>query len=336
MNKLNATLILLVVVVTIAFGGWTPKAIVPTTPDGKGVKDGGSLVVHDTLLYAFQGHNTQNFFAYNPLTDTWESRHKIPYALKPNGKPFKKGVKMGGALVVCEDVIYAFKGGNTSEFWMYNIAEDTWIQKASILGEKKVKHGGALVLYNGLIYAFKGGKTDEFWVYYPENDSWAAKAFLVTSDGRKIKGGGALVVCDDTIYAFVGGNTNHFYAYTPNAWIQKPNVNFGPDSLKKRVKDGATLNELGGYIYAFKGGNSQSFGYFNPSVNAWFTLDTIPRAPSGKRVKHGGSLTSYNGVIYALKGGNTKEFWAYTPLLQQMGRTDLKFKYNTVLTIKSK
>ncbi|MDH5187215.1 MAG: T9SS type A sorting domain-containing protein, partial [candidate division WOR-3 bacterium] len=68
--------------------------------------------------------------------------------------------------------IYAFKGNNTLEFWIYHTDEDWWEQTEPIpLGPsyRKVKYGGNLCYApnNGRIYALKGNKTFEFWVYDP-------------------------------------------------------------------------------------------------------------------------------------------------------------------------
>jgi hypothetical protein len=309
-------LILALASATIALGAWTYVGEVPVPQ--KALKHGASLVTHGTLLYALQGNNTTNFFSYDPLA-TWAVKTNIPYALKPNGKPFKKGVKAGGALTAYGDFVYAFKGGNTNEFWAYNTIDDTWIQQTSIdiSTGKKIKTGGALVAAGDYIYALKGGNTKEFWMYDPAGLTWTRKADLTTPD-KMVKGGGAMVEYDGAIYAFVGNNTFYFYSYDvdANTWTRMADAKFGADSLKKKIKDGAALTALGDKIYAFKGGNTQSFGCYDPVLNTWATLDTIPRPAPGlttkKKVKHGGSLTAYDNTIYAFKGNNTKEFWKYT------------------------
>ncbi|MCX7785537.1 MAG: T9SS type A sorting domain-containing protein [candidate division WOR-3 bacterium] len=305
--------------VILSPAGWAIKESVPTTPGKKGIKDGGALVCHQGVLYALQGGNSVNFFAYE--NGTWSAKCSIPYALKPNGKPDKKRVKAGGALVAKGCTLYAFKGGNTSEFWAYITNENRWIQRTSIpLGpaNSKVKSGGALVVHNGLIYAFKGGNTNEFWMYNPADSSWTQQTSLNTSDGKKIKGGAALVSKGDTIYAFVGNNTKHFYAFANGNWTQKANAMFGtPKTINKGIKDGAALVVLADKIYAFKGGNTQDFGFYDVYTNTWNTAETIPVGPYNKKVKQGGSLAVKGVSIYALKGGNSKEMWCYTPSLEK-------------------
>ena len=305
---------------TVLVQNWTKMVGVLTHPEGKGIKDGGALVSYEGLIYAFQGGNSRNFFAYNPNTDKWVEKCSIPFA-KVGDKTIKKKVKAGGSLVVKECTLYAFKGGNTTEWWAYIIEGDSWIQKRSIpeiaygvTKKTRVKAGGALVVNACSIYAFKGGNTTEFWLYY--QDTWVQRKSLITADGKRIKGGAALVVNSDTIYAFVGGNTNYFYAYTPDTWIKKHDVQFGTEkTLRKKIKDGAALVGKDGIIYSLKGGNTQDFGYYDAGQDTWCTLDTILRGINKKKIKAGGAMTVLGYSIYALKGGNTTEFWRYTPNL---------------------
>lgn len=310
MNKLVP--VLLLVCVTIAFGGWTKLSDI-TTVD-KAIKDGGCLTTQGTFLYAFQGGNTPYFYAYDPSGLTWSRKLDIPYTFKPNGKPNKKNVKVGGDVAALGTFIYAFKGGNTGEFWAYNTADNTWAQKASVPDNKKVKHGGSLVTVGDYIYAFIGNNTKDFYMYDPAANTWTLKA-PVNAATKPIKGGGTLVNYEGMVYAFIGNNTYDFFKYDPNTniWTKMADAKFGADSLKKRIKDGACLTVLGDNIYAFKGGNTQSFGYYTQLSNTWSTSDTIPIGILKKRVKQGGALVTYDGVIYAFKGGNTKEFWKYTP-----------------------
>ncbi|MEO0091173.1 MAG: choice-of-anchor J domain-containing protein [candidate division WOR-3 bacterium] len=304
--------------------GWVRKQDILTQVSGKGVKDGGSLVVYADTIYAFRGGNSQEFYAYDPTTDNWFPRKPIPWEMKPDGvTPRKKNVKGGGSLTAYADKIYAFKGGNTREFWCYIPGQDTWIQKAQIpkfyFNSTKptgVKSGGRLVTHDTVIYAFKGGNTREFWMYIPYSDTWIPRCSLLTSDRKAIKGGSALVARGCTVYAFVGGNTNHFYAYLTgdDVWISRPEPSFDDPyrPKKKKIKDGAALAELDGRIYAFKGGNTKIFGYYGTTGirDTWYSLEPIVGA---KKVKAGGALVAYAGKIYALKGGNTQEFWCYTP-----------------------
>jgi hypothetical protein len=80
-------------------------------------KDGGCGAWLNDSLYALKGGNTQEFWQYLPAGDSWNELDTMP-ALGSTGK--KKKVKNGGDLVATHaNVLYAFKGNKTREFWMY-------------------------------------------------------------------------------------------------------------------------------------------------------------------------------------------------------------------------
>jgi hypothetical protein len=136
--------------------------------------DAGSWLMADAdagnRLYAFKG-KYHEFYFYDTDEDTWSR------ALKPMpipGNAGNKKAKDGSAAAWYGGKIYAFKGGNTTEFWRYFPAGDTWNKQFDIplIGmtgaRKKVKAGGALAPYPGMgLFAFKGNKSLEFWNYVP-------------------------------------------------------------------------------------------------------------------------------------------------------------------------
>jgi hypothetical protein len=88
------------------------------------------------------------------------------------GRIKKKKAKDGGSGAYYDGTFYALKGGNTQQFWQYDIARDTWTEGDTIptngsTGRKKrVKYGADLVSYGGgTFYALKGNKTSEAWRY---------------------------------------------------------------------------------------------------------------------------------------------------------------------------
>lgn len=151
-----------------ASGHWKTRASAPLWPDGKGFKN-GSCIAWDggDYIYALKGNRQNSFYRYNLANNTWESLPSIP-AVGRGGR--SKKVKAGAALTACGDRIYALKGGNTRELWVYVPDEQFWFQADDVpLGprSKKVKSGGALTEAEGLIWVLKGGKTDEFYCFIP-------------------------------------------------------------------------------------------------------------------------------------------------------------------------
>jgi hypothetical protein len=137
--------------------------------------DAGSWLVADAepgahMLYAFKA-KYHEFYAYDTDADTWS------HALTPMpipGTAGNKKAKDGSSAAWYNGKIYAFKGGNTNEFWRYFPLGDTWKKQDDIplIGmtgaRKKVKAGGALAPFPGMgVFAFKGNKSLEFWNYTP-------------------------------------------------------------------------------------------------------------------------------------------------------------------------
>jgi len=135
----------------------------------------GSWLVADAepgahLLYAFKS-KYHEFYTYDTDADTW-SHAKTPMPIP--GTAGNKKAKTGSCAAWYSEKLYAFKGGNTTEFWRYYPLGDSWHKQDDIPlygysgSRKKVKAGAALAGHPGTgIYAFKGNKSLEFWRYTP-------------------------------------------------------------------------------------------------------------------------------------------------------------------------
>jgi hypothetical protein len=261
-----------------------------------------------------------------------------------------KNVKDGGALTFCrtDTNIYAFKGNNTREFYVYNMSSDTWLTKRPIgvdsTRERKIKKGTALCAVDTLVYAVKGN-TNEFWVYNILRDTWIRKNSV---PDKKLKGGTGLVyvagakaqkqseklnkenistgksekalLTNDIIYLLKGGSRERdFFAYLVDfdTWIRKRDAPL--ENYNKIFKDGSAIVYDGSSrIYALKGGSkANEFYYYDIGADSWITLtnDTIPllhpNLTKKKKVKNGGGLAIIDSTIYAIKGGGSIEFWQY-------------------------
>jgi hypothetical protein len=78
--------------------------------------------------------------------------------------------------------LFALKGGNTQEFWLYLPARDTWYELDTIPAfgssgrKKKVKAGADIVAADYALYALKGNKCRELWMYMVFGDGPRAVA----------------------------------------------------------------------------------------------------------------------------------------------------------------
>lgn len=141
----------------------------PLGTNQKSFKAGSGMLKINNALYALKANENELYY-YDLTADTWQTN---PISILPYyGRSGKKKKVKDGASICCDGInqIYAFKGGNTQEFWRYSISTDTWIQNADLPLEpsrRKVKSGGALTFAQGKIFGLKGNNTREFWFYTP-------------------------------------------------------------------------------------------------------------------------------------------------------------------------
>jgi N-acetylneuraminic acid mutarotase len=146
---------------------WEPQADAPPGLSGKSFKN-GSCLVYDSMsnvIYALKGSYNE-LFRYDVGANTWSSRTSLPL-IGASGK--KKKVKDGAGMALAGALIYALKGGNTREFWVYQPGTDQWFQSSDLLlgAGKNVKGGGAIAYVPEFdaLYATKGNNTLEFYKY---------------------------------------------------------------------------------------------------------------------------------------------------------------------------
>ncbi len=242
-------------------------------------------------------------------------------------------------VTVIDGDIYALKGNNTKEFYIYDISVENWNTKETIPNvsasiRKRVNKGGALTYNNftNTIYATKGNNTLEFWAYDIANDSWFNRTQVPTGL-KRVKGGASLAFLkrgsQHYVYLLKGNNTNEFYGYHCQAdtWMKSlEQAPLGSDGRK--YKDGSCIvagpNDR---IYVLKGGAKlNEFYAYDAADDTWYTLESIPKyngiTRKKTKVKDGAALC-YDGdnLIYAFKGGN-QEFWVYDITQDQWSELD--------------
>jgi hypothetical protein len=153
---------------------WRTLLDAPIGPANHVKWNDGSWLVADAddgnMLYAFKS-KYHEFYKYDTDADTWS--HPLN-AMPIPGSAGNKKAKTGSCAAWYTGKIYAFKGGNTNEFWRYWPMGDTWQKQDDIPlwgnsgTRKKVKAGAALAGHPGTgLYAFKGNKTLDLWHYTP-------------------------------------------------------------------------------------------------------------------------------------------------------------------------
>ncbi len=162
----------------ISGDSWSAMPDAPAGISGKAKYDKGSWLVERRLprqgprvIYCHKA-KYHELFVFDTEADTWLSGQLagMPF-LGSTGKSKKS--KDGGCAASLGDYIYALKGGNTQEFWQYDVDLDSWheAEPLPLLGSsgknKKVKAGADMVSTRDCLYALKGNKTLEFWQYVP-------------------------------------------------------------------------------------------------------------------------------------------------------------------------
>jgi len=156
---------------------WLYHADAPLGPRRKRYKYGSCIAADDRgHLYCLKARYNE-FYRYDVSSDQWDTLAHLPMY---TGGGWRRKLGPGAALCFAGgDTIYAFKGGNTWEFWRYDIARDSWVEELPIGGgpsHKRIKGGGALAWCptQQRVYALKGNRTYEFWYYIPP-PWWAPK-----------------------------------------------------------------------------------------------------------------------------------------------------------------
>jgi len=146
--------------------------------------DRGSWLVWDgdRYLYAHKA-KYHELHRYDLETQKWDSAARLTGMPHVGMMGRRKKSKDGGSAAYYDGFIWALKGGNTSEWWKYDIAADTWIEQETLPAfgstgrKKRVKYGADVVHWGrgALFFMAKGNKTLEFWGYYEPPEVYSAK-----------------------------------------------------------------------------------------------------------------------------------------------------------------
>jgi uncharacterized delta-60 repeat protein len=246
--------------------------------DGKYPKRGAAMAAYepDKCVFVVRGNNRLGFWKYqcDTLEDTilpgWKKMATIPLGAKR--------CKYGTGLTLVEkggnDYLFLMKGAKTSEFYLYDIEEDSWTQTSSPpvgasgkIGYKK----GSIMAYDGSenVYVLQG-YYGSFFKYKVEKDSWTELRQynyreMRNREGRKkkFKDGAAMVYYNDVCYCLKGGNTVEIWEYSvaSDSWVQMPENWDIPLGLtgRKKVKDGGSMIMFEDFFWASKGKNTPEF-----------------------------------------------------------------------------
>ncbi len=312
---------------------WVQRENIPVGPAARRVKYGSLVYAYTTnKVYGMKGSNTNEFYAYDLATGTWESLASMP--LLPSGKKAKDGCDLTfdpfrGSL----GTIWAIKGGRTADFYAYDIATNSWTIKPNIKGTSRLPHKGACLAYvptygtQGAVFCAVGNNTLTFLRFDIARDSWyrCADVLFSADRRRKCRAGTDMVYDGDSIiYLLKGSNTTEVWKYSPigDTWRINPlDTRSILGRRNRRVKEGGAIAFANGYLFVLKGGNTQEFWSYKVGRDTWDQRTDIPYALAGtkRRVKRGAALAGADSAIFCLKGSSTFEFWEYRPYSDTVG-----------------
>ena len=340
---------------TVYTSVWTRKADIPPTWKKRKVKSAALAYASTTeKLYAMKGSGTNDFWVYDNSTDSWDTLAPMPTG--PSGKKARNGVHFtfdpNYPTPAGPGRIWAIKGSGRPDFYYYDIANDTWVNRAGMVltyrdwpysnRRYKSPRRGAAIEYvaeagsQGSVYGIPGNATNYFWRYDIASDSWFYPHDSVYAEWqgrpyyqyipldiptgplrRRCNYGSDLAYLNGVLYVLKASNTVEAYGFSHilNAWTETLDMNSFYGMGYRRAKNGASLVANGDGLYALKGGNTQQFWRYNFVSDSWKRMTDIPRATSGRRikVKYGSAMASSGPTIFCLKGSNSYELWEYGP-----------------------
>ena len=207
-----------------ATGAWTQKADYQGGPcyhaagftvDNIGYVGTGRISASGSIL-------VQDFFQYNPLTNSWSQIASFP-----------GDARRGAISFVINNEGYVGTGqtdfGNTATFYKYSPTFNFWTQIPSLPGGARTSSVAFAIGNNGYVGTGQTdfGSTNDFWQYTPSTNNWTAKANVGPTNrqeaaGFSLNGLGYIGTGDDFSS---GNNFKDMWEYQPSTdtWIQIEN-----------------------------------------------------------------------------------------------------------------
>ncbi len=272
---------------------WTVLTDLPALP-----YYGSSIEFDPTTqsIFYMPGYYSDLLYQYDVGSQTWTQKSSAPATFY-----------YGGTLKLVGTSFYAIRGGNTTSFYKYDIAKDSWLTPTGGLFGRTFQGTTYTTEYYGSdiakgdgdnFYLVRGNYSDTFVRWNQSTGTTTTMASLPSGAYN-----GSSLVYESTnnkIYYTGGSYNNRFYVYdiATNVWSEEsadsPPV--APNYGSSMVYDGSQ------YIYLNRGANSSSFYRFDTQESSGAKWSSMTNAPAG--LGYGAELLLNGGYIYSLRGQN--------------------------------
>ncbi len=255
----------------------------------------------DGLLYAIGGNSQATTSsvtwveAYDPTTDTWTARARLPVACAQSA-----AVTIAGKIYVV--------GGCTAqdpldELQVYDPATNTWTRKAPM---PTPRTGVAGAVIDGIFYVLSGAHGFGPLVYHelveayePATDTWTTRAHMPTP-----RGGFGIGVIDGVLYTVGGSSASGEFLPTVEAYDPKTDT-WAARAPLPTPRNGLKVGVIDGILYAIGGGvlgsnvPSRVVEAYDPATDAWTAM---PRLALPLTLGGGadGGIEVIDGVMYVI------------------------------------
>lgn len=289
-------------------GLWQQRATCP------GAHEGSVSFSINSAGYVYTGQAANNFYLYDPSTDTWTAKADFP-----------GGLRYGAAGFATDSFGYVGTGknsGNTpfNDFYKYDPANNTWVAKANYPDSIQ----GAFSFSVSNTGYFAGGMdittttVKKCYAYDETNNQWLPKdslpyaiayGFSNVVNGKAYGGLG--------ITNLGGAHTDSVYEYNPvaNTWQSKAGHHLTSSNLYQNVHSFVVGNKIYASDPRALTGTHGAMGVYDPAGNSWSVINTAPY-PTGSGCDPALSLiglTVGTRGYYGTASCNGITYWEFNP-----------------------
>lgn len=280
---------------------------------GGGVRDAAIGFSIGNYGYAGTGRNpadNDDFWQYDPSANTWTQKASYP----GQGKYGMVGFSIGNYGYAGTGWSGSGGGGNQfKDFWQYDPANNTWVQKTDFGGTARYTAVGFAIANKGYVGLGYSPYNNDLWEYDPSANSWTqmanapftrlgCAAFGIGNKGYVGMG-----------YDIAGNHFNDLYEFDPNL-----NVWTAKSSMPAMTRRAPVSFVIGNYGYTGAGYNDTTyltdFYRYDPLNDQWTTVASIGGIPRywcfGFSINNYGYVGtgSFAGIVTPLR---TSDFWRF-------------------------